>query len=104
MESQSEAGDEDDNQSEESNSFVEEDKFNTYKLTRKEQLDKQRHQEKEKFKLKRKKKAKGQHTNVEARKNKPAQMVIHKVKREQNRKNDKNLTMRIKNVKRQLGR
>ena len=89
---------------EKDNSFVEDDMFNTYKLTRREQLDKSRYQDKEPFKLKRKKKTSGQKTNFEARKNKPTQMIIHKVKKEEVRKNDRNLTYKIKNVKRQLGR
>jgi protein SDA1 len=88
----------------EKGSFIDENQLDTFKHTRREQLEKQRHEEKEKFKLKRKKKSKGQKTNQEAKKNKPTQMIIYKVKRTQIRKNDKNLTMKIKTVKRQLGR
>mmetsp|Transcript_6113 Transcript_6113/g.6343 ORF Transcript_6113/g.6343 Transcript_6113/m.6343 type:complete len:860 (+) Transcript_6113:18-2597(+) len=86
--------------------FVSEDQLNTYKMTFREKRDLNKiDDEKEDFKLKRKKKKDGQKTNYEARKNKPMQMVIHKVKRKKMKtQNDKNLGMRIKNIKRQLGR
>ena len=44
-------------------------------------------------------------TNIEARKNKPVQMVIHKIKKQKHKQShDKGYANRIKNLKRQLGR
>ena len=87
------------------NSFIEEGALNNYKWTRKERKGMNLEDDKQEFKLTRKKKKAGQKTNVEARKNKPIEMVIHKVKRNKLKKeNDKNLAHRIKNIKRQLGR
>ena len=82
--------------------IVDESKFNTFKEKR--GVLKKQKDDKIDFKLNRKKKKKGQKTNFESRKNKPTQMVIHKIRNKQNKKNDKNLTHKIKNLKRQLGR
>lgn len=97
---------EDDNDDEEeSNSFIDENQINTYKKRYNEVRDDLKHEAKEEYINKRKKKTKGQQTNFDARKNKPTQMIIHKIKRDKTKKAcDKNLAHRIKNIKRQLGR
>jgi protein SDA1 len=97
--------DDTEDEDEDDNEFVEEHQIDTYKNTRKERRLAQKEDEKDEFKMKRKKKAKGQKTNVEARKNKPNQMVIHKINKKKHIKDcDKNLQFRIKNLKRQMGR
>lgn len=93
------------NDDEEANSFVDENQLDTYKMTYKEKRDTIKNEEKEEFKINRKKKKAGMKTNIEARKNKPVQMVIHKIKKTKHKENhDKGYANRIKNLKRQLGR
>lgn len=90
---------------EEANSFVDENQLDTYKMTYKEKRDNIKNEEKEEFKINRKKKKAGMKTNIEARKNKPVQMVIHKIKKQKHKQShDKGYANRIKNLKRQLGR
>ena len=88
----------------EDHGFMNENEIDTYKKTYREKRDDLKNVEKEEFKMNRKSKKKGGKTNFENRKNKPMSMIIHKVKNKQLKNNDKSLTHKIKNIKRQLGR